>query len=158
MHVTDMSPLSLKHVLYPAYLSNPYRLYQQLRAHDPVYWDQEMDAWVLTRYEEVQAVLPDPRFTKERFPTDASQFPEPMREQGASILRLLSRQMLFLDAPAHTRLRRLVSQAFTPRRISLMRDAIQALVDHLFFALCGKEQMVLWTLLVNVHRSQPEGG
>ncbi|MBO0778330.1 MAG: cytochrome P450 [Ktedonobacteraceae bacterium] len=134
-------PLSLKQVLDPVYLANPYHLYRQLRAHDPVYWDEAMQAWVLTRYEEVQAVLRDPRCSKEHFPADVSQFPEPMREQGATILHILSRQMLFLDAPDHTRLRRLVSQAFTPRRIALMRASIQALVNRLLDAVQGKEQM-----------------
>lgn len=138
---TNLSPLSLKQVLEPAYVSNPYRLYHQLRAHDPVFWDAGMGAWVLTRYDDVQAVLRDARFSKERFPTDASQFPEAIREQGAAILRTLSRQMLFLDAPDHTRLRKLVSQAFTPRRVALMRDSIQALVNRLLDAVQGKGEM-----------------
>jgi cytochrome P450 len=45
------------------HLENPYPLYHQLRANDPVYWDERANSWVLTRYADVAAALRDPRYT-----------------------------------------------------------------------------------------------
>lgn len=141
MSFSSSRTLSLKDVLDPTYLPNPYRLYQQLRRSDPVYWDQEMNAWVLTRYDDVLAALRDPRLSSVHVPTDVSHLPPEIREQATIVLRILSRQMLFLDAPDHTHLRRLVSQAFTPRRVASMRASIQSLVNQLLDAVEARGEM-----------------
>lgn len=123
--------LSLYHLLDPEVLANPYPLYAQLRTEDPVHWDPYLHAWVVTRYEDVVSVFQ--LFSAARTPT-----PERLAEIGLSQLaplaRLMVRQMLFLDPPAHTRIRGLASRAFTPRRVEVLRAHIQDIIDHLLAA------------------------
>ena len=105
--------LSLYRLLDPAVLADPWPLYARLREEDPVYWDPYLHSWVVTRYEDVLAVLL--RFSADRTPS-----PEQMRALGLGeiepIAAVMAKQMLFLDPPSHTRLRKLCSTAFTPRR------------------------------------------
>ncbi|MBO0791936.1 MAG: cytochrome P450 [Ktedonobacteraceae bacterium] len=134
------SPLSLKDALHPPYLAKPSALYHQLRANGPVYWDDGLQAWAVTSYDISMAVLRDSRrFSSNRVPLNLDRLPEPLRLQAAPVLHMLARQMLFLDSDDHTRLRRLVSSAFTPRRIEGLRTHIQAIVDQLLDALQERE-------------------
>lgn len=123
--------LSLYQLLDPEVLGNPYPLYHRLRTEDPVHWDPFLHSWVATRYADVVTVLH--RFSAERTPN-----PEQLTAMGLSALnpiaRVLVRQMLFLDPPAHTRLRGLASQAFTPRRVEVLRSHIQDIMDSLIDA------------------------
>src|SRR5438874_5684888 len=124
--------LSLYHLLDPKVLANPYPLYQRLRTEDPVHWDPFLHAWVVTRYADVITVLHD--FSADRTPT-----PQQLTAMGLSglnpIAKLMVQQMLFMDAPAHTRLRTLASTAFTPRRVENLRAHIQSIVDRLIDAI-----------------------
>src|SRR5690242_12371194 len=85
-----------------------------------------MGFWVLTRYEDCVAVLRDARFGREEFQQMLTAVYGDETEKPA-----LPRSMLFRDPPDHTRLRALVSKAFTPRMIETMRDHIQSIVDRL---------------------------
>jgi cytochrome P450 len=123
--------LSLLDVLKPEHRANPYLIYHQLRADDPVRWDEAADAWVLTRFSDVVATLRDPRVTATRFMLDTSWLPAELSEVLSAPIHALTRQMLFLDPPDHTRLRGLVAKAFTPRVINAMRPHIQQIVDEL---------------------------
>ena len=106
--------LSLYHLLDPEVLANPYPLYHRLRSSDPVHWDPFLHTWVVTRYEDVVTVLQ--HFSARRTPT-----PEQLTALGlpglVPLAEVLVRQMLFLDAPAHARIRGLAAGAFTPRRV-----------------------------------------
>jgi len=125
------SRISLNDVYQPEYAVNPYRLYHRLREIDPVFWDEKLDCWVLTGYSDVVAALRDARFSAQRFVTDSDWMPPEMVEALGAPMRALTRQMLFLDPPDHTRLRGLVSKAFTPRVIEGLRTHIQQIVDDL---------------------------
>src|SRR5213079_2038474 len=93
--------LSLTRLLDPEVLADPYPLYHRLRTEDPVHWDPFLHVWVVTRYRDVIRVLHD--FSASRTPS-----PEQLAAMGlprlAPIAQVMVRQMLFLDAPAHTRL------------------------------------------------------
>jgi cytochrome P450 len=129
--VQGQSTLSLVDALAPEHIDNPYRIYQQLRDKSPVLWDEKVNAWVVTGYNPVVAGLRDNRFSAVRFTIDTSWIPEEFKAVLGSTAYALTRQMLFLDPPDHTRLRGLVSKAFTPRVIETMRPRIQRLVDEL---------------------------
>lgn len=120
--------LSLHRLMEPGVLANPYPLFHRLRAEDPVHWDPFLHCWVVTRYEDVQQVLHT--FTAARTPT-----PEQLDAMGleelAPLARVMVRQMLFLDPPDHTRLRRLASTAFTPRRVDGLRSHIREIANRL---------------------------
>ncbi|MCU1306224.1 MAG: putative cytochrome hydroxylase [Acidobacteriaceae bacterium] len=120
--------LSLYHLLNPQVLANPYPLYHRLRNEAPVHWDPFLHAWVVTRYNDVVKVLHD--FSADRTPP-----PEQLTDMGLSafnpVAQVMVKQMLFLDAPAHTRLRALASAAFSPARVERLRSHIQDIVDKL---------------------------
>jgi cytochrome P450 len=108
----------------PEFLADPYPTYHRLREEDPVH-HSPMDFWVLTRYEDVAAVLRDPRFIKEPLVSMvAARF-------GVSVPPGVGLSMLDRDPPDHTRLRSLVSKAFTPRVVEGLRPRIQKMVDDL---------------------------
>ena len=129
--------------LTPEVRANPYPLYRQLREQDPVHWSELMASWVLTRYDDVEAVLRDPRFSTARRRT-GNRFTEQlmeMQEQMGPIGQATT--MLRADPPEHTRLRNLVSKAFTPRAIEAMRPHIQQIVDELLDAVAGSDRFDL---------------
>ena len=130
--------LSLYHLLEPDVLANPYPLYHRLRTEDPVHWDSYLHAWVVTRYKDVVTVLQD--FSAARTPT-----PEQLKVLGLSeiepIAKVMVRQMLFRDAPAHTRLRSLAAAAFSPSKVEALRHHIQEITDNLIDAVVAKGRM-----------------
>ena len=109
----------------PEFHADPYPFYRRLREEDPVH-QSPLGFWVLTRYDDCVAVLRDPRFGREEFQQMLAAVYGDGSEKPA-----LPRSMLFRDPPDHTRLRALVSKAFTPRTIEQMRDHIQEIVDRL---------------------------
>src|SRR5258708_32365596 len=106
--------LSSYQLLEPEVLAAPYPLYRRLRTEAPVHWDPYLHAWVVTRYEDVVTVLHP--FSAKRTPTPEQFAAMGLAELGP-IAQLMTKQMLFMDAPAHTRLRGLASMAFTPARV-----------------------------------------
>ncbi|MGI9072207.1 MAG: cytochrome P450 [Bryobacteraceae bacterium] len=131
-------PLSLVQLLDAEVLANPYPLFHRLRTEDPVHWDPFLHAWVVTRYSDVVAVLHD--FSAARTPT-----PEHLANIGlkelAPIAHVMVKQMLFLDPPTHTRIRRLASYAFTPHRVKILRDHIRDIVKDLVDSVVPKGRM-----------------
>ena len=112
-------------------LANPYPTYQRLRERDPVHRMRLVDAWVLTRYDDVQAVLQDHR----RFSN---------QEAGAGDREYTKdRSMLDLDPPDHTRLRSLVSKAFTPRSVAALGPRIEKIVEELLDEVEGEDRFDL---------------
>ncbi len=132
------TPLSLYHLLDPEVLANPYPLYHRLRSEDPVHWDPFLHAWVVTRYADAVTVFQ--KFSANRTPT-----PEQLEALGLAALKPLAqvmvRQMLFLDQPAHGRVRGLASKAFTPRRVEILRSHIQDITDGLLNAVQDAGEM-----------------
>jgi cytochrome P450 len=121
-----------RHLLTPVYLANPYRFYHQLRSEAPVYWSEAMGAWLLTRYCDAEAALRDPRLISgTRISAAVKQLPEAVQPEIQALQNHISSWMGFIDPPDHTRLRALVSNAFTPRMIRDLRPQIQAIVDDL---------------------------
>jgi len=107
----------------PAFVADPYPTYHRLRSEDPVH-HSPLGFWVLTRYDDVVAALRDPRLAKEAIASFvAARFGAPVPAMGLS--------MLDRDPPDHTRLRGLVSKAFTPRVVEGLRPRIQEIVDGL---------------------------
>ena len=134
----SIASLSLYHLLDPGVLANPYPLYHRLRTEDPVHWDPYLHVWLVTRYADVITVLQ--RFLAGRSPT-----PEQLTSVGLSelnpIAQVLVRQMIFMDPPAHTRLRTLAAAAFTPARVEKLRQHIQDIIDGLIDAVLPQGRM-----------------
>src|SRR5438094_1842234 len=135
---TTTAPLSLYHLLDPEVLADPYPLYRRLRTEAPVHWDPYLHAWVVTRYEDVVTVLR--HFSAKRTPTP-EQFAAMGLAQLGPIAQLMTKQMLFMDAPSHTRLRSLASLAFTPARVEALRAHIREILDELMTPLLRAGRM-----------------
>lgn len=136
---TDPS-LSLFQLLDPAVHADPYPFYRRLRETAPVHWDAFMHSWVVTRYDDVLTVLQ--HYSADRTPDVARM--EALGLPGlAPVADVMARQMLFLDAPAHTRLRKLCSTAFTPRRVEAMEGAIDAIAHRLIDGVIASGRMDL---------------
>jgi len=119
----------------PAFVADPYPTYHRLRAEDPVH-HSPLGFWVLTRYDDVIAALRDPRLAKEAIAAFvAARFGAPVPALGVS--------MLDRDPPDHTRLRSLVSKAFTPRVVEGLRPRVQQIVDGLLDRVHGAGAMDL---------------
>jgi len=130
--------LSLVRLLDPLVLADPYPLYRRLREEDPVHWDPYLSAWVVTRYGDVRHILQ--HFSADRTPT-----PEQLDVMGLAELgpaaRLMVQQMLFLDPPAHGRVRSLAARAFTPRRVEQLRAHIHGIAERLLDAVAPKREL-----------------
>jgi cytochrome P450 len=131
--MNDMTPPALDRAppafdpLDPAFIADPYPFYRALRETAPVFKTPQ-GFWLMTRYEDVAFALRDKRFGKDfagnmirRYGTDRMDEPA---------IANLANTMLVQDPPDHTRLRGLVTKAFTARRVADMRPRIRALVDE----------------------------
>jgi cytochrome P450 len=131
---------SLLQLLKPEVLADPYPLYSRLREFEPVHWDPFRHSWVVTAYADVVTVLT--KFKAERTPS-----PERMAAMGLSALspyaELMRHQLLFIDAPDHTRIRGVCAAAFTPGRIAHLREEIQRIADRLLDEFVGRGVMDL---------------
>ena len=114
--------------------ANPHAVFAAMRQQTAVaeipLGDSGINGYLITRYEDAKRALTDPRLAKG--PTNLIMPPE-MVKAG------LSKHMLSADAPEHSRLRKLVSLEFTPRRIEALRPRIQQISDELIAAMAGKE-------------------
>lgn len=120
-------------LLSPEAVADPQRVLTRFREHDPVHWSERHRAWIVTRFDDVAAVMRDHRaFSSDRV---TSIFSEKLsaeeQEERRETFRILGGWMVFRDPPDHTRLRGLVSSAFTPRAVERLRPRVVTLVDGL---------------------------
>jgi cytochrome P450 len=127
----------------PAFGADPYPFYRRLRREAPIGTVPGLDVWYLTRYDDCDAILRNPQAG-----SDASKSPVYRRLTEAGVLRLPQSitgrpSFAFLDPPDHTRLRKLVSSAFTPRVVDRLRPRIQQLTDELLDRTRGRGEVEL---------------
>jgi cytochrome P450 PksS len=132
-------------IVSPHFKANPFPIFTRLRAEEPVCSTTLPDktrVWLLSRYDDVNSLFKDERFTKERRKAMTA---EQLRKQPwvPPVFRPLERNMLDLDPPSHTRLRALVQKAFTPRLIEQMRSRVDSLAEELLDAVAEKGEMDL---------------
>jgi cytochrome P450 len=108
--------------------TDPHPVWRRLRDEEPLYRNEQLDFWALSRYADVEAAHRDPRVYSSAHGTVLELMgPEPIP----------TGQMIFLDPPTHTTLRTLVSRAFTPRRISQLEERIRAICGELLDPFAG---------------------
>lgn len=120
------TPTSLLRAFRPQVQERLYDFYEELRSADDLFWDRTLRAWVATGHAVVSKAAGDPGLSSVRYP-DIEDVPEELRP----LARVLSRQMLYNDAPDHPRLRALISKAFTPRAVQTLRGRIVEAVDRI---------------------------
>ncbi|MEU3196883.1 cytochrome P450 family protein [Streptomyces sp. NPDC006996] len=113
-------------------ITRPYDVYQGLRTASPVHRITGTDgqpAWLVTRFDDVRAGLADPLLSLDKTHAREGNY------RGLSLPPALDANLLNMDPPDHTRLRRLVGKAFTQRRVEQLRAPIRATADQLLDAL-----------------------
>ncbi|MGW2340329.1 cytochrome P450 family protein [Streptomyces sp. NPDC001661] len=135
------TPSSAPELFSWEFASNPYPAYAWLREHAPVHrttLPSGVEAWLVTRYADARQALADQRLSK-----NADHHDEPSHAKGKTGIpgerkAELTTHLLNIDPPDHTRLRRLVSKAFTPRRVAEFAPRVQQLTDDLIAAFEAK--------------------
>ena len=123
---------------------NPYPIYAELRARAPVHRNRLLDAWVLSRHADVDAVLRDFR----RFSNDQRKR-DPARRRRSTLPQIPYPTILFLDPPDHTRLRALVNKAFTPKAVADLEPRIRRMTRTLLDAAADPSGFDLMETLAN---------
>lgn len=133
----------------PEVHDDPYPMYRRLRELDPVHWNP-MGVWVVSRHADFVRLVRDPRMSSDFRNSDlyrlftSSMPPEYIDTREPSLL--------FRDPPDHTRLRALVSKAFTARAIDDLRPFISSVLEDLLGALRPRET---FDLVADVARPLP---
>jgi cytochrome P450 len=127
----------------PCYIADPHAFFARLRKTAPVQSAVLSDGqavWLVTGYAEVEAAFADSRIVKDlrnaRTPDELARLPA-----LTDTTRYLRSHLLYRDPPDHTRLRRLVSKAFTPPMVEQLRPRVQAIADALLDAVAGRGEM-----------------
>ncbi|RKT83167.1 hypothetical protein SAMN05421805_105355 [Saccharopolyspora antimicrobica] len=119
-----------------AFVTEPRATYARLREQGPVHRATAPDGtsvWLVTRYADVRAALADPRLSLDKANSNGGY-------RGFSLPPALDANLLNMDAPEHTRLRRTIGKAFAPRRIEPLRPRVQQLADALLDELAGQRE------------------
>lgn len=139
-----MNQVERKYDLYSQeFKHNAYATFAEMRNNDPIYCQLGLDGvtpiWFFSQYEDIEAILRDKRFVRDEA---LSKDPED-RYQPSPLDDLLNNHMLNKDGDDHRRLRNLVSQAFTPKRVADLRPRVQAIATALITAVKDKGEMDL---------------
>ncbi len=103
----------------PEFLADPYPTLGSLREATPVFRHERLDRWFVTRHADVRACLRDRRLGRNfrHVGTDEEFHAEPLDPRWAAFWEVERWSLLFLEPPDHTRIRKLVAAAFTPRSV-----------------------------------------
>jgi cytochrome P450 len=123
----------------PAFIADPYPVYAELRERAPVVHDEATDHWLVSRYEDVNALLRDRRFGRTYLhrATHAEMGRPDDPPELDPFWHLIRSGILDMEPPDHTRVRALVSKAFTPRMVESLRPAIERKMTELVDAVDG---------------------
>ena len=128
-----------------SFQNDPYSFYQDLRERDPIHRSYAANGWILTRYRDIEPILSDLDFS-----SDDRNLGVWEKLRTANIRRGVvapdeefEPTMLRADPPAHTRLRRLVNKAFTPRAVEKLRPRIEEIADELLSGVAQRSEMDL---------------
>src|SRR5262245_62169581 len=124
-----------------AYIEDPYPFFARARRQQPVFYSPEVDIWVISRYDDILAVLRDAR----RFPAPNATAPVPqMTSEARQILTdggyTIKPALTNNDPPAHTRVRSHINKVFSARRVAQMEPRIRQYADALLDAFVGDGQ------------------
>ena len=132
-------PVAPVYPFAPEFRDDPYPVYQQLFDGARVHWSEEQEAFFFTRYEDCLAILRHPAGSTD---SDNALYRGTRAAAAEGPLSVMEASpMLFSDPPDHTRLRKLVSKAFTPRAVEAMAPRVSALVDQLLDDAAGRGSM-----------------
>jgi cytochrome P450 len=115
----------------PEMSADPFAYFARLREEAPVLWNTRHKAWLVAGYPGVVAALRDDAFGSDRIGPYFDRVTGPDRERLERLVSILSRWLVFLSPPDHTRLRGLVHKSFTPRRVKVLRGRAEEIAAEL---------------------------
>ena len=123
------------------YFDDPYVIYRDFHANNPIFWHPDIKAWIISSYSEVEKGLSNSDLNAgERISSATSHLSPAEKEEFSKIINTLSNWIVFQDPPKHTRLRKLVNKTFTPRSIEAFRPKIEEIVDNLLTQALAKKE------------------
>ena len=135
--------------LSPENLADPIPLYREMRANTPVFWSDMLNAWFITRYNDVKNCFRDSRLTGDRRKLFALQLGALGPEVIESFMRSLSNQVGMKDGADHLRLRRQMNPGFTPQVIDSWCPAIRRAMNQLLDQVQAEGRMDVAQLISN---------
>jgi len=136
----DIQPIGAGRLFGPDMIADPYPVYSRMRESDPVHWDDALGGWFLMRYDDVAQGFRSPLLSAAR---TGAMYQMAGRKELEPFFTFLSKRMLYNDPPRHTKLRSLVSKAFTPHAIEARGVHIQEVVDRLLDRIIGQGSLDL---------------
>lgn len=115
----------------PAIMADPFPAYKQLRENDPAHWNPKLKSWVITRYTDVRDLLLSDDLSVNRLIQFYTALPPADAALLKDIIHYLNLWIAFRDPPDHTRVRRIMRDAFTAKAIDEMRPRIIEITDLL---------------------------
>jgi cytochrome P450 len=128
----------------PGFAEDPYEQYAAMRDAEPVHLTP-LEFWVLFGYEDIARFLKDPSLSVEDANARPTVFDQMILDAIGDRAQRGTRAILNLDPPDHTRLRKLVTKAFTPRVVENLRPRIQTIVDEMLDGADARGEMDLIT-------------
>ncbi len=126
-------------------VEDPHPYFRLMREQDPVHWNEKYRAWFIHRYDDVTDALRDSRFSSARIQPALDRLSPEQRDERRPTYDILMDWLVFRDPPDHTRLRKLVSRAFTPRAVESWRSRANQVVDQTLRELADKSSVDLIT-------------
>ena len=129
----------------PSFLQDPYPVLTRLREGARVFYDERRERWFVTRHEDVRACLRDKRLGRNfrHVLTEAEIGVPPLDPRWQSFWQTERWSLLWLEPPDHTRIRKLVAAAFTPRSVEALREPARSLAQELLEPLAERGEMEL---------------
>jgi cytochrome P450 len=121
-----------KTLFIEGFLEDPYPTYQRFLEEDRIHYvDWGAGIWAIFNYEDCSSILKDPRLSARRTAAILLGLPAERRADFAELVRMMGLWMLFIDAPEHSRLRKLMNKGFSPAVAESLRPQIEAIVDRM---------------------------
>jgi len=118
----------------PAFVADPFPVFELLREQAPLHWDDENGTWLLTRYEDVWSLLPDRRLSTDRRRGTGY---VPIESEGWRA-RFEHQSMISMEEEGHRRWRKQVSAGFTPRAVRRMDGQVREIVEEFAAPIRGR--------------------
>lgn len=128
-------------VFDPAFITNPYPMVARMLAESPIAFDPRLNGWLVCRHRDVVALGKDARLTSKREEYISAMLPPALAARIQPLVSWVGQWIVSMDAPEHTRLRKLGAYAFIPRNVARLEGRIREVVDGLLDAVAGKGGM-----------------
>jgi cytochrome P450 len=134
-------PPAKKALFVDGFLQDPYPTYRRFLEEDRIHYvDWGAGMWAVFNYADCSSFLKDTRLSAKRTGSLLLSLPAEKRAEFAELARMLGLWMLFIDAPEHSRLRKLLNKGFAPAAVESLRPRIEALIDRMLEPLQGSSE------------------